>query len=390
MNLDVFLTKQCNMKCEFCGAYIDTEPQKLKANDIDKILHSGRKYGFRYTTFSGGEPLLYNELEEALKFADSNGFWVNITTNGLLISQETIDFLKDKNVNLRVSLHTLDPKKHWEITGTDTLEKVISNIQLLKRNQMYFSLGCTIYDENINEIENMVDFAFQQNAAFIRFTPVVGVNKGKVYSTDKEFYSHSIKKIIEQSIKYKDFLYYEKGKISPDEKVLAMMTTRRCPAGSKLFMIVDSENNLIPCQFIPMEKGWYIELEDYDNLEKDFENLRKIMNYNFKEGLEKGHRGICSHCEYVNTCQGGCLANRLQKGLTISDEQPICLYHIMRDLFEDIPKTHCQLLLDYWYYYYNQRITGKDKIRACVRKLPIWEVNFRMDKPRKFNPITAN
>ena len=139
MNLDVFLTKQCNMKCEFCGAYIDTEPQKLKANDIDKILHSGRKYGFRYTTFSGGEPLLYNELEEALKFADSNGFWVNITTNGLLISQETIDFLKDKNVNLRVSLHTLDPKTLGN-NGNRYFRKVISNIQLLKRNQMYFSL----------------------------------------------------------------------------------------------------------------------------------------------------------------------------------------------------------------------------------------------------------
>ena len=47
-------------------------------------------------------------------------------------------------------------------------------------------------------------------------------------------------------------------------------------------------------------------------LKKTSENLRKIMNYNFKEGLEKDI-GICSHCEYVNTCQGGCLANRLQK-----------------------------------------------------------------------------
>ena len=112
MNLDIFLTKQCNMECEFCGAHVDTSPSKLTAKDVDKILNSGKKYGFRYTTFSGGEPLLYGELKDALKFAANNGFWVNITTNGLLINQEIIDFLKGKNINLRVSLHTLNPRKH--------------------------------------------------------------------------------------------------------------------------------------------------------------------------------------------------------------------------------------------------------------------------------------
>lgn len=382
MNLDVFLTKQCNMECVFCGAHVDTDPNKLKADDIGKILHAGKEYGFRYTTFSGGEPLLYNELKEALKFADNNGFWVNITTNGLLINQEIIDFLRGKNVNLRVSLHTLDARKHRSITGTDTLDKVISNIELLKNNRMYYSLGCTIYDDNVHEIESMVDFAFKQNAAFIRFTPVAGVKKGKEHSTDNKFYRQSIKKIVEQSIKYKDFLRYEKSNVSPDESFIAMMTTRRCPAGSRLFMIVDSDNNLIPCQFIPMKDNWYIELENYNNLEDDFERLRKKMNNHFEDGLRKGHRGICGSCEYVNTCQGSCLANRLPQGLTISDEQPICLYHIMRDLFAEIPRAYQPVLLDYWYYYYNQRVTGKDKMRSCVRKLPIWEINFRMDKPR--------
>ena len=247
---------------------------------------------------------------------------------------------------------------------------------------MYYSIGSTIYEENVDEIEDLIAFAFEQEAAFIRFTPVVGINKGEGHSIDSNFYKSTIKKIIEQTIKYKDYLHYKKNKREPNEEFLAMMTTRRCPAGSNLFMIVDSDKNLTPCQFIPKKDGYYIDLRNYYNLENNFESLREKMNSHFKEGLTNGHNGICRNCNYINTCQGSCLANRLPKGLTISDEQPICLYHIMKDLFEEVAKENRQTLLNYWYYYYNQRITGKDKTKSCIRKLPIWEINFRMDKIR--------
>lgn len=190
---------------------------------------------------------------------------------------------------------------------------------------MYYSIGSTIYEENVDEIEDLIAFAFEQEAAFIRFTPVVGINKGEGHSIDSNFYKSTIKKIIEQTIKYKDYLHYKKNKREPNEEFLAMMTTRRCPAGSNLFMIVDSDKNLTPCQFIPKKDGYYIDLRNYDNLENNFESLREKMNSHFKEGLTNGHNGICRNCNYINTCQGSCLANRLPKGLTISDEQPISL-----------------------------------------------------------------
>ncbi len=384
MNLDIFLTKQCNMRCEFCGAYIEKTPPKLSVEEIDQILTKGKAYGFRYTTFSGGEPLLYTSLSDALAAADKNGFWVNLTTNGALIDQKFIDSVKGKNVNLRVSLHTLNPKTHVEMTQTDTLQRVLEGIDLLKNNGMYYSIGCTIFDKNFDEMETIADFAFENHAAYIRFSPVVRQNKGSNYPIDKNFYHRSLKKILKMTLRYQPYLYYEKPLFPINPHFLSMMTTRRCAAGTKSFMIVDSEKNLLPCQFLPPE-SFGLKIKTIDDLNTDFETMRLNMIDYFKSVQAMSFQGECKECLYLDTCQGGCFATRLTSDTGALNEQPVCLYAIVTELFSELNAEEQELILNYWSYHYNQRISSKGKIHNCVRKLPIWELNFRMDRLASHN-----
>ena len=57
---------------------------------------------------------------------------------------------------------------------------------------MYYSIGSTIYEENVDEIEDLI--ALLLNKKTIRFTPVVGINKGEGHSIDSNFYKSTIKK----------------------------------------------------------------------------------------------------------------------------------------------------------------------------------------------------
>ncbi len=386
MNLDVFLTKKCNMKCVFCGAWVEENCPVLLPEDLKIIFKEGKAFGFRYTTLSGGEPLIYPYFKEAVEIAVMNGFWVNVTTNGLLIDQGIIDFLKSKNVNLRISLHTLKKEKHQAITGNDTWDIIVNNIKLLQKNKMYFSQGCTIYADNVSEIESMAEFAFESGAAYIRYTPVVGVNKGSGYETDREFYRDSLKRIVNVVLKYRSYISYEKSELSYSgqfkKDFISLMTTRRCPAGSNLFMIIDSDYNLLPCQFIPMEDGWYQHCDKMSSISEEFLSLRNNMMNHFRESRHKEHNGICKECEYVGTCLGGCLANRLPKSRKMEDEQDICILSLVNEVLEALKQEDQDFLIDYWMYYFNQRITKKDRNLSCMRKLPIWEINFRMDVPR--------
>ncbi len=374
------------MRCIFCGAVVDNEVSLLLPQELEHIFREGKKYGFRYTTLSGGEPLVYKYFREAVEIALKYSFWVNVTTNGLLINQDLINFLKCKNVNLRVSLHTLNPNKHCKITGTDTWNTVVNNIKLLKMNNMYFSIGCTIFDSNISEIEDIAQFAFKMGAAYIRFTPVVGVNMGMQYETDRDFYKDSISRITRLLLKYRKYIFYQKNKMfqSADLKreFVSMMTTRKCPAGSNLFMIVDSEHNVLPCQFVPKNEGWYQHCNELSFIQKDFSALHSLMEVNFDNSRNKEHKGECAKCDYVKTCLGGCLANRMPKNKIMEDEQDICMLSLLNEVLEETDPRDREFIIDYWMYYFNQRITKKDRNVYCMRKLPIWELNFRMDIPR--------
>lgn len=380
MNLDIFLTTDCNMTCKFCGAWKQDQKAKyLDKEDVFKTLEDGKKYGFKFTTLSGGEPLLHPDLKEIIEFADFLGYWINITTNGLLVNQEFINAIKNKKVNIRVSCHTLNKEKHKEITGDNTFDKVMESIYLLKSNNKYYSIGFTTFDENISEMTEIARFALENNAAFIRFTPVARVFKGKEFNLQVGFYEKMLKNIVDLCIKYKKYLKYEKSGNKINSNFLDIMTTRQCPAGSDLFMIIDANKDIIPCQFIPKELNYWE--KDYKSIE-DFTKVKNNLKKAFQEAKDKGFTGECKKCAFVNVCLGSCLANKLPDGLQINDEQPVCIKKALKNVLMGYSESEVEELLNYWFYHFNQRVSNKDKNKACMRKLPIWELNFRYDVAR--------
>ena len=50
---------------------------------VKRNLEQAREIGVRFVDFTGGEPLLYEDLPRALEYARELGFWTSITTNGL-------------------------------------------------------------------------------------------------------------------------------------------------------------------------------------------------------------------------------------------------------------------------------------------------------------------
>jgi MoaA/NifB/PqqE/SkfB family radical SAM enzyme len=78
--LDV--TSSCNQRCKFCAVspskYCAFKKKEEISYLIDKLYDAGV---FEITLFDG-EPMLHPEIEEIAKYVDTNGFEVNIVTNG--------------------------------------------------------------------------------------------------------------------------------------------------------------------------------------------------------------------------------------------------------------------------------------------------------------------
>ena len=128
MNLDLHLTTACNMKCSFCGAWeYGREKAEISYGKAVRALETGREKGYRITTFNGGEPSIHPDFCRLLECAQKMGYWTVVTTNGMYLTEEMIDTYRRCRTLVRVSFHTLNPKLHQSLTGTDTLSTVKEN-----------------------------------------------------------------------------------------------------------------------------------------------------------------------------------------------------------------------------------------------------------------------
>jgi len=85
-NLRISVTDRCNLNCFYCHHEGNLSGTEMTTQQILHILREARKAGFKTIKFTGGEPLLRDDIIELVKFAGERFSDVGITTNGTLLS----------------------------------------------------------------------------------------------------------------------------------------------------------------------------------------------------------------------------------------------------------------------------------------------------------------
>jgi cyclic pyranopterin phosphate synthase len=128
-NLRVSVTQRCNLRCIYCHAEGERSPEaELSLEDIREILRVAAGLGMRSVKFTGGEPLIREDILDIVR-AVPEGLESSMTTNGILLAGYARN-LKDAGLSrINVSLDSLDPECYREITGHDRLSDVLAGIE---------------------------------------------------------------------------------------------------------------------------------------------------------------------------------------------------------------------------------------------------------------------
>jgi len=88
--------QRCNLKCVHCYSQSkDIEyPGELNTKEAKAMLDGLAEYGAPVILFSGGEPLMREDLMELITYAKEKGLRAVISTNGTLITEEKAEELK--------------------------------------------------------------------------------------------------------------------------------------------------------------------------------------------------------------------------------------------------------------------------------------------------------
>ncbi len=129
-SIRVSLTTRCNLSCFYCHneGQVDTK-EEMTAEEIEKILRVASKLDINQVKFTGGEPLLRNDILEIVKAGRKYMQDVSMTTNGTLLA-DIAGKLKKAGLNrINISMDSADRKRYEEITGKDMLDRVMEGIK---------------------------------------------------------------------------------------------------------------------------------------------------------------------------------------------------------------------------------------------------------------------
>ncbi|WP_327051498.1 GTP 3',8-cyclase MoaA [Halomicrococcus gelatinilyticus] len=132
----VSLTDRCNFDCVYCHneGLGDTrgpmEPQddEMSADDVVRFLEIAREFDVGKVKFTGGEPMLREDLEEIIRRTPDE-MEVSLTTNGTFLPGRAEALREAGLERVNVSQDALDPDDFAKVTESGAYEQVLAGVK---------------------------------------------------------------------------------------------------------------------------------------------------------------------------------------------------------------------------------------------------------------------
>lgn len=328
------ITNRCNLNCIHChtsgGAVKDNE---LDTREAKKLIDGLAKINeFRMLVFTGGEPLVREDLFEVLNYSKSKGFINVIATNGTLITDEVARDLKKAGVaGAAISLDSTDAGLHNKIRQNEkAFELAMKGINSIKKAKILLQINTTAMEYNFDKLKELVKLADGLGSGIMLMYQLVPVGRGcdiKDASLDLSTNEKLLKYIagLQQNIsvivetvagpQYWPYLMEKSGKNSPFYMKLAEKVFHGCSAGRGL-VYIKADGEVWPCPFVELKAGDLRE-EPIHYVWKNSEIFKNLRN------REKLLKGKCGSCDYNIIC-GGCRGKALALSGDYLDEDKFC------------------------------------------------------------------
>lgn len=164
------LTYRCPLHCVFCYNPVDfaETSSELSTDDWLRVLREARAAGSVQCGFSGGEPLLRDDLETLIEEAHKLGFYTNLLTSGVGLNEARAAALKRAgldHIQLSFQDSTRELNDFLSHTRTFDLKKKVA--AMIKANGWPMVMNCVIHRLNIDYIGEIIDLAIELDAEYL-------------------------------------------------------------------------------------------------------------------------------------------------------------------------------------------------------------------------------
>ncbi|HLY51388.1 MAG TPA: pyrroloquinoline quinone biosynthesis protein PqqE [Steroidobacteraceae bacterium] len=164
------LTYRCPLHCVFC--YNPTELADIGAElataDWIRVLREARALGAVQLGLSGGEPLMREDLETLVAEAHALGYYINLITSGVGMTEARIGALKRAGLDhIQLSFQDSTREMNDFLSSTRTFELKARVAALIRRYDYPMVLNVVLHRLNIDHVGEILDMAESLGAQYV-------------------------------------------------------------------------------------------------------------------------------------------------------------------------------------------------------------------------------
>ncbi len=342
-SLYIFLTRKCNMACEFCsmnsGPTIETKDE-ISLDDTLKFLENINDISINRVILSGGEPLLSDKLEKVIDYVYKNmKSKIIIQTNGIMINEIFCKKVAQKVNKINISIESINDIQ----LGKESV--LIDKIAEIHNYGIDMEFSFVVTAKNMNSIYRFIDLCVEYNAE-INIKLVSSVRDEKKYKSlclDEEqvlrFYYSIFKYVIKQGY---DKLNNIKGIIE-----YSPIPREGCSAYEGNILALMPEGNCYPCHSVVGD-----EFKICNTNENIFDSNFKI---NKKAIFNIDSKIYCRQCDLKHFCGGPC-SSEMYTSIEKSENKPAsCEYK--------------KILIEYYLWEYTKGLSLREQLEYTMNKI---------------------
>ena len=166
----VSLTDRCNFDCVYCHneglgdtrGPMDPQDDEMSADEVVRFLEVVEEFGVEKVKFTGGEPMLRDDLEEILR-RTPDSMEASLTTNGTFLPGRAEALREAGLERVNVSQDALDPEAFAEITKSGAYDRVMEGVQAaLDAGLAPVKLNMVVFEHTAGYVEGMVDHVAEE------------------------------------------------------------------------------------------------------------------------------------------------------------------------------------------------------------------------------------
>ena len=341
--LKIELTKNCPLTCVHCSSNAHSGNKiQLSREAVISLVDQAAKLKVESIVFSGGEPLLWPWLDDAVSACAFHGLHCSLYSTGINMTgdgaQKILNLKKRGLRRVIFSLHSPLKEHHEEITRQiGSFDKTVTVMRTIGNGAIEREIHFVPLKRNYKHLLKLVELAKDLDIRKINILRFVPQGRGEALKKSHEMLMHKETKDLRTLILRCRKNHDVEIRLGSPYNIMLLNIDVDCIAAWRT-LCIGPNGNIYPCDAFKNMEPCDIGLEDsYNNILSH--SLRECWEHSAYLGairryLTTRFREPCSNCKELERCKSGCLTQKvldqesIENGDIAKRPDPLCLKSI--------------------------------------------------------------